>query len=211
MEHHQYGNRRSCFPQVCLQDQESKSEQTCSRAWGWAPFGGSPGFLNLGRSSSSGQWQVHPTPGSVQNSRPSSPRALYLDPQEADGTGRPPPRPSSCPEHSRSRPSLGRSRDGGVPCGKRTRSSLCTWTSTPGMWVGGTWALGGADGGLRKQGGTGGPEEGVCELCLCQASDSTGLPSPGHWGGGAEQRWCGDHSRPQALPASALQVPGLGA
>lgn len=92
-EHRQYGNRRPCFPQVCLQDQVSKSEQTCSRAWGWAPFGGSPCFLNLGRSSSSGQWQVHATPGSIQTSRPSSPRALCLGPREADGTGRHPPCP----------------------------------------------------------------------------------------------------------------------
>ena len=65
--------------------------------------------------------------------------------------------------------------------------------------------------GLRKQGGAGGPEEGVCELCLCRASDSMGLPSPGHWVGGAEQRWWGDHSRPQALPASDLQARGRGA
>ena len=55
-EYRQYGNRRPCFPQVCLQDQESKSEQTCSRARGWAQFGGSSCFLNLGRSRR--QWAV---------------------------------------------------------------------------------------------------------------------------------------------------------
>nr|XP_059867513.1 uncharacterized protein LOC132425117 [Delphinus delphis] len=138
------------------------------------------------------------------------PRALCLGPREAGGTGRCPPRPSSCPENSGSRPSLGRSRDGGVPCGNRTRGSLCMWTSTPGMGVGGTRAQGGAGGG-PEEAWRGRVSRGGYELCLCQASDSPGLPSPGHWGGGAEQRWWRDPSCPQALTASALQALGWGA
>ena len=148
-EHRQYGNLRPYFPQVCLQDRESKAEQTSSRAWGRAPFGGSPfpesrkGQLQRAVAGSPHTWE-HPDLKAQQ------PRALCLGPREAGGTGCHPPRPSSCPEHSGSRPSLGKSRDGGVPCGNRTRGSLCTWTSTPGMGVSGTQALGGAGGGPEK-------------------------------------------------------------
>lgn len=48
--------------------------------------------------------------------------------------------------------------------------------------------------GQSQQDCTGVLWKGWVELCLCQASDSTGLPSPGHWGGGAEQHWWSDPS-----------------
>ena len=71
-EHRHYGNRRPCFPQVCLQGQESKSKLTCSRALGWARFGGSPGFRNLRRSGL--QWAVAGS-SHLEASRPQGPAA----------------------------------------------------------------------------------------------------------------------------------------
>ena len=64
--------------------------------------------------------------------------------------------------------------------------------------------------GLSKQIGAGGgvPWRGWVELHRCRASDSTGLCSPGHWGGGAERCWRSDHFHPQALPAWAPRVIG---
>lgn len=93
--------------------------QIHSRAQGWAHFEGSTCLLEGG--GSSGQWQVHPN---LEASRPQGPAAskpcVWVPRGQQD-------RPPSCPEHSGSRLSSGRSRDGGALCGKRAWGSLYTY------------------------------------------------------------------------------------
>ena len=91
----------------------------------------------------------------------------------------------------------GRSRDGGIPCGKRPPGSLCMQMSTSERG-----SVGRGHGvvqtvGLSQQDWRGVQGVGEVELCLHQASYSPGLPSPGHWGGGDEQQgWSDRFSSP---------------
>ena len=133
-------------------------------------MGGSPCFLGGG--GSSGEGKVHPIPGSVQISRPSSPHG-------PPGGGRT------------------EKQDGGRPAWEEFPGSSCTRPSTPGVRGGGPWTPGGPDWGPedwpRARGGVG-------RALPVPGPDSTGRLSPGPWGGRAEQRGgrgAGDHPHPR--------------
>ena len=101
------------------------------------------------------QREVHPTPGSVQTSRPSSPHG-------PPGGGRTDPLPA---QNMGSRSSTGEA-GWGVSRVGRVPGSSCTRLSTPGVRAGGPWTLGGPDWGPEDWPGARG---GWVELCRCQA------------------------------------------
>lgn len=131
--------------------------------------GGPPVSLVREAPVGSGSFILH-----TEASRPQSPGALCLCPQEVGGTDPLPAQNTQGPGHCQEEVGLG-----GILCGRRTWGRLCVCMSTLGVWV---------------------------ELCLYHVSDSTGLPSPGHWEGGAEQRCWSDRSCPQAPPARSFRL-----
>lgn len=189
----------ACFPQVCLQDPESKYKPMCNRVQGWAWFGGSSCFLNLRGSRPSGQWKhldlkaqqpLRLVSGPLEGRwvRPVSPLTLFLQITQSAGC---------------------QYRETGVV--KGTQGALCTGTSTQGMWAGEMQAKEGQVVGLRKQGGAGVPWTGCIELGLSwalysQAGHSLSWPL-GRRKAAALVEW---PFWPQALSALALQVPVCG-